>query len=148
MSILEIVVVLSILIMLTAASVSSLSSYRDKQVLNGESAQVLAILNKARSQTLASKSQLTYGMYVVSDRVTLYTGPLFASVPADYEEYVLHHSVSITNISLNGGGSDILFDRLTGETTAYGTFRITLLSDASQYHTIKINQTGFVGLQN
>jgi type II secretory pathway pseudopilin PulG len=146
-TILEIIVVVGILLMLTTASVSNLSAYRNRQVLNGESSQILSILNKARSQTLASKSQTSYGVRIESDRVTLYTGPTFASVPAEYEEYVLNHSVSITNISLNGGSTDVLFERLTGETSAYGTFQITLLAEALQNHIIEISQTGFVGIQ-
>jgi type II secretory pathway pseudopilin PulG len=146
-TILEIIVIISILMILTTASVSNLSTYRSKQVLNGESAQVLSILNKARSQTLASKSQLSYGVRIEADRVTFYPGPTFASVPASHEEYILHHTLGITDIALNGGGSDVLFDRLTGEAPAYGTFRISFTEDATQYHIISISQTGFIGLQ-
>ncbi|MCK9352032.1 MAG: type II secretion system protein [Candidatus Paceibacterota bacterium] len=148
LTVLEIIVVLGILMLLTAASVVSLSSYRDRQVLNGESAQVLSILNKARSQTLASKSQMSYGVRIESDRATLYTGPVFDSVPADREEYILHHSVTASNILLAGGGGDILFDRLTGETASYGTFRIELAADPLQYHIILIKQTGLVEKEN
>jgi type II secretory pathway pseudopilin PulG len=146
-TILEIIVVVGILLILTTVSVSNLSSYRSRQILNGESSQILSILNKARYQTLASKAQTSYGVRIESDRVTLYTGPTFASVPGEYEEYVLNPSVSITNISLNGGSADVLFERLTGETVSYGTFQVTLLSEVLQNHIIEISQTGFVGIQ-
>ena len=72
----------------------------------------------------------------------------FASSTSGNEEYVLHHSVAITNTSLTGGSLDVLFQRLTGETSNYGTIRVSLISDPNQYHIISINQTGFVGLQN
>jgi len=147
-TLLEIILVLAILAILAASSVGGLSAYRGKQVLSGETSQVAAIFSKARSQTLASRSELSYGVRLETDRVTLYTGPTFDSVPGTREEYVLHNMVNLTDISLSGGGTDVLFERLTGETASYGTFRVTLLSDTSQHNTFSIKQTGLTGLEN
>jgi prepilin-type N-terminal cleavage/methylation domain-containing protein len=73
-TLLEIILVLAILAILAASSVGGLSAYRGKQVLSGETSQVAAIFSKARSQTLASRSELSYGVRLETDRVTLYTG--------------------------------------------------------------------------
>ncbi len=146
-TLIELILVLAIFALLTTASISNLSAYRNKQVLNGETSQVLSMLSQARSQTLDSKSQLSYGVRINTDRVILFPTS-FASSTSGNEEYVLHHSVAITNTSLTGGSLDVLFQRLTGETSNYGTIRVSLISDPNQYHIISINQTGFVGLQN
>ena len=47
-------------------------------------------------------------------------------------------------INLNGAGSDVIFTRLTGDTTAYGTIIVRLASDATSQKTITINQTGSI----
>lgn len=146
-TLLEVIVVMAILAMLITTSVSSLAIYRDRQVLNGETSQILSVFSKARSETLASRSQLSYGVRINADRIILYP-TTFASSTLGNEEYVLSSKVAITDMSINGGGLDVLFARLTGETASYGTIRITLLSDPTQYHTISITQTGFVGTQN
>jgi len=147
-TILEIILVLGIMMLLIGTSLTSLSTYRNRQVLNTETSQVLSFFNKARTETLASKSQLAYGVRINADRIILFPAPTFASSTAENEQYILHHSVAITDNSLIGGGLDVIFARLTGETSSYGTFRITLLSDPIQYHTIAIKETGFVGIQD
>jgi type II secretory pathway pseudopilin PulG len=147
LSLLEIIVSMAILMLLATTTVGVLIAYRDRQVLNTETTQVLSMFNKARTETLASKLQLSYGVRLNADRVILYP-TAFASSTAENEEYVLHHSVIISDISLNGGGLDCLFNRLSGDAPSYGTFRVSLASDPNQFHTITIKQTGFIGLQD
>ena len=146
-TLLEVLASIAIFAILMVLTVANLSQYRNTQVLNGEGAQIVAILSKARSLTLASRSQLSYGVRLNTDRAILYALPTFASSTATNEEYIFHPSVRLSNISLAGGGLDISFARLTGETAEYGTFRIELSPDPSQYYTIEVKETGIVAKQ-
>jgi hypothetical protein len=49
-------------------------------------------------------------------------------------------------INLAGGGSDIVFSRITGDTANNGTIVIQLTSDSSKQKTISINSLGIIGV--
>jgi prepilin-type N-terminal cleavage/methylation domain-containing protein len=101
-----------------------------------------AVLNQARSLTLSSKSRTAYGVHVASTTLTIYLGPTYSLGSAGNKVTDMHGAVGIRSVLLGGGGQDILFKRLTGETDNSGTFEVYLLSDPTRYKTISVGVTG------
>lgn len=141
-TLIELVVVIAISVLLVLVTISFFSSFRNSQVLQGETSQALSILNKAQSYTLNSKSDSEYGVRVNGDQLILFKGLAFASSSPTNEAYVLHSAVQISSTTLSGGGNDIIFDRLTGDTSNDGSFVLSLKSDPTQKNVISISKTG------
>jgi len=146
-TILEIILVLAVLMIVSTLTLQGLSSYRYSQALSSETTQVLSFLNKARTETLSSKEDQGYGVRINGDRIILFPGLVFSSSTPGNEEHILNSSIEISNLSLAGGGLDIIFERLTGESQNYGTFRLILQSDPLQYRIISVKQTGFISVE-
>ena len=62
-------------------------------------------------------------------------------------ETSLSSLVEISNISLNGGGAGIVFQKLTGKTSSYGSLRVRLKSDNNKYKIISVKSTGIANIQ-
>ena len=85
-------------------------------------------------------------MHIGSTKITLFTGSVYSVGASTNQDFNLNSRDSIITISLTGGGSDVVFVRLSGETSQNGT--ITLSSSAlSQTKTITVYKTGVVESQ-
>jgi Tfp pilus assembly protein FimT len=142
----ELLVVVSILIIISSILFPKLSKFRKQQVLENTTEDIVSLLNEARNNTISSKNSTTYGVHFLSDKATLFAGAAFSELP-DNKEINFDHYVSIPGsggINLNGGGSDVVFERLTGDTEQYGTIVIRLVSDATKQRTVTINKIGII----
>ncbi|MEK7069530.1 MAG: hypothetical protein AAB962_00560, partial [Patescibacteria group bacterium] len=80
-------------------------------------------------------------------RVVLFKGDIFTEPNSSNTETPLPHLVEIGNISLNGGGSNIVFQKLTGKTSNHGSLRVRLNSDNNKYKTISVKPAGIANIQ-
>lgn len=146
-SIIEILVVITIIGILTAIVVLNLSTFRNERSLSNTTSDIISLLNNARNNTISSLNSSAYGIHFETDRVIYFTGSTFNSSDSANIEIDLNPSVNIPSsggINLSGGGSDVIFTRLTGDTVNYGTIIIRLTSDATRQKVITINKTGSV----
>lgn len=146
-SVLEILIVLSIIAVLASILLPSLSLFRREQTLNNTIGDIVSLLNTARNNTISSLNSNNYGVHFQSDRAIYFTGSVFDSGDVTNVPFVFDSSVnipSVNGINLNGGGSDIVFTRLTGDTTNHGTIIVTLTSDSTHQKIITISKTGSI----
>ena len=123
----------------------NLSGFRDQQALKNNTEDIISILNKARQNTLSSLNSTNYSVHFETNKVVLFVGSTYSSVNSSNEQFNLS---SVVNIPISGGinvggGSDVVFERLTGETIG-GTIILRLISDSTKQKTIIINKTGIV----
>ena len=143
-ALIEILVVLSIIVLLIVVSYSSLINSNKNQALANDVAKAVSFLDRARSLTLDSQNASQYGVHLEQDSLTLFKGSSFSSTdPSNFTES-LNKSVTISSYSLNDGGADVVFERLTGKTEGYGTVTFSLVSDNTKYKVITISNTGLV----
>ncbi len=142
-TLIEIIFVIFIAVLLIAATFP-LSKFRDNKLLISTSEVIYSTMNEARSNTLASKNDFQYGVHFESNKVVLFRGASYSSGDNNNEEIKIQNTISLTQISLNGGGVDILFDRLTGNTNNFGSIKIQLARDSSIFRTISVEKTGVV----
>ncbi len=146
-SLLEILISIFLLTMLSALVYYSLSGFKNKQFLESNSRQVTAILEEARSLTISGQGGMQYGVHFQSDKVVRFSGSTYSSGTASNIPYVFDSAVNISNISLNAGGSDVVFDKIKGTTANYGSVELNLVSTTTPKKIIYINQGGIIDVQ-
>jgi prepilin-type N-terminal cleavage/methylation domain-containing protein len=141
---LEILIVVAIIFMLSALSMTVYSKLNRNQTLTKDVQAVEAILEQARSQALASKNSSVYGIHFASTSVTLFDGYTYNASDPDNHVYMLNPENVIWNATLTGGGLDVVFKRLTGETTQSGIVTLSTLITPATTKTITLYKTGVI----
>lgn len=145
-TLIEIFVSIAVIVVITAAILGGLSSFRRTSDLNQATDGVIAALRDGRLRTIESKDSSGWGVHLESTRVTLFKGTTFSQGAADNAVFNLPPAVTLT-WSLQGGGTDVTFARISGETRRPGTLTLALVADASKTRTIVIRASGLVEVQ-
>lgn len=140
----EVLIVLAILVVIVTIVVSAFSKFNNNQSLGGAVGEVTSTLNEARANTLASYDNSQYGVHFQSNKIVLFKGSIYSSSDTNNEDIILSSKISISNVSLAGGGNDIIFKRLTGKTDQNGTITLSLISDPTKIKTITIQGSGII----
>jgi prepilin-type N-terminal cleavage/methylation domain-containing protein len=145
-SILEIMLVIAIIAILLAIVLPSLTKSRNTQALSASTEAVISVLNQARSKTLSSEKDTAYGVKIDSASVTLFVGTTYNAGTQTNIVTNLQNNITIPsgNVSLAGGGSEVVFNRLTGATDDFGTVIVQVSNDSNSKKTITIEKTGNV----
>ena len=145
-TVLEILVAISIITLVVTIITISFSKLNSAQALDKSADLVASVLDEARSLTLSSKGDSQYGIYFEDSQVTLFKGTTYSpSDPANVATN-LHALVGLRNITLSGGGTSVIFKRLTGNTAETGTVEVFLKDSPTTFRTITISATGIVEL--
>lgn len=144
-TIIELFIVIVIMIIISTIVFSSLSSFSDDQAIRNTASDITSILNKARQDTLSSLNSTNYGVHFDSDKAVYFIGSVYSSSSSSNKTTLFNQDVIIPSTGgLDiGGGSEVVFDRLTGDTIG-GTIKIQLLSDGSKQKIITISKTGAI----
>jgi type II secretory pathway pseudopilin PulG len=145
-TLLEIIIGISILLMILALTIPSLSSFRNRQISKSVSEDIASLVNEARMMTLSSKNSTYYSIHFETNKVVLFTGGVYNSSNSSNQELDIPSPAYISSINLNGNGSNLSFTRLTGGTDQYGTIILQISVDASLQKVIKINGLGVVSI--
>lgn len=145
-SLLEIALIVGLILAVLAIVFSGLASFRRISLLNSAGEQVASALHEAHSRTLSSREASQYGVHFAQDRVILFKGASFISGDPANSETLMPAGMDISAITFNGGGVDVIFDRLTGATSQYGS--VTLRYGVfPRTLTVSILATGIVTTQ-
>jgi len=145
----ELLVIVGILVILTVISVPTLLFFQREADLNNSTEEIINTLRLAQNKTLASEGASQYGAYFDSTtsphQYTLFKGTDFASRDSSSDEiHKLPKVVEFYEINL-GGGNEVVFDRVTGETGQPGNVSLRLKTDLTKTKTVYIESSGQVG---
>lgn len=141
-TLLELVIVFAIITLLAGIILSSFSGFRNSKVLDTASEESLALLSEARGDTLAGKDGYQYGVHFDAGQMVMYRGATYTSGDVNNKVSTLDGALEIVTVSLTGGGSEVLFERVTGKTSQAGTVVLRIKSDTAKTRTITVNGTG------
>lgn len=152
-TLIELLVIIGILIILTAISVPNFRSFQKESDLNNGAEEIINTLRFAQNKTLASEGASQWGVYF-DNTTSPHQYILFKWNGVDYdtrdtnfdEIHKLPSSAEFYEINLIGGGREVVFERISGETSQSGNVKIRLISDASKTKTIYIESSGQAGL--
>ncbi len=147
LTIIEVIIIIFLVTIVSTIVFNNLSSFKKEQVLRNTTNNVITFLNKAKQNTLSSINSSAYGVHFDSDKMVLFAGGNYSDSDPNNEIVYFDDSVSIPSVGgLNiGGSNDVIFERLTGDTTG-GTIKIQLNSDNNKYRIINISKTGLISL--
>jgi type II secretory pathway pseudopilin PulG len=116
-------------------------TYQLRADVNAQSKVIASYLRLAQSEADSGKGNSDHGIHFDPDAFIVFEGSAYSvSDPSNFE-VELPSSLSIENISLNGGGSDIIFSAPFGDTTSYGSFDVV---SETHSRTITVNALGVV----
>lgn len=138
----EMIVVVAIGAILAGLTYEVFVSMSRSQTLKSSTAATVSLLNEARTKTLASRNSKRFGVHFGTNQAVFFSGDVFnASDPGNITESFAP-LVSVKTVSLNGGGQDVIFNRLTGETDNFGTVTLAMSASSTVTSNIVIYKTG------
>ncbi|MDP2692624.1 MAG: hypothetical protein Q8O88_03210 [bacterium] len=145
-SIIEIIiVVVSMAVMIILGSVNY-RFFERRVELSTSASHIIDILNLARDRTVSSDGGSVYGVHFESGEVTLFKGVAYVgSDPADSTVYIIPSSIEINNIAITGGANDVVYSKISGETTNIGSLGLRIIQDPGSTETINVISTGRAG---
>ncbi len=147
LTLLETLFAIGVLTLLFAFTLGPFGAIKDRKVLSDAAEKVEALLQEARTDTSSSLDASNYGVHFDTSSVTLFEGSIYSVSESTNKIVTLDSAVSISDISLSGGGSDVIFNRITGDTDNNGTVKISLVKDSSKSKIISIFPLGTVSIE-
>lgn len=139
----ELLIVIIIMTIIMGVSFYFIPQWGKKDALEKDVAGLTAFLRDARLVSVSSKNASSFGIHLESDKVVLFEGNSYVAGGANEKIMDFSGKVYLYSYSLNLASPDIVFDRLTGVTSNFGTITLSL-KDNSASTTITILQTGVV----
>lgn len=104
---------------------------------------IVSTLRRAQWQSMNGHEDSQWGVHFESDAFTLFKGTTYSSGAADNVVTNLPNDITISTVTLNGGGVDVVFETEFGDTTDYGS--IVIDQDTSlETRTVTINTVGMI----
>lgn len=141
-TLIEIVVAIGMMAIIGATLFIGFGKATESADLKTSAFKVVDALQFARTRTLASLASSQYGVHFEQTQYVLFRGATYNALDPDNIVYPLFSRVEIANITLAGGGSNVVFDRITGKTAQNGTLSVRLIADPSKLKTIEISSAG------
>jgi len=143
----ELLTILGILIIITVTTVPAYRNFQKESDLTNSAEEIINILRVAQSKTLASEQDSQWGVYfsttTAPNQYTLFKGVDYASRDTFFDQnYTLSSSVETNEINLTGSDSEVVFNKLTGTTSNYGSISLRLITDVSKTKTIIVESSG------
>jgi prepilin-type N-terminal cleavage/methylation domain-containing protein len=145
LTLIEVLLAIAIIGGLIAVTASVFPSMRNRRALEASTRQLASLLEEARSLTLSAKDASVYGVHFDSTQAVLFVGSSYNAGSATNIVTTLHPLTAIRNITLGGGGSNVVFTRLTGETPNNGSVEVYLVNNSTTARAITISTSGVIG---
>lgn len=146
-SLLEIVIVATIAIVLVTIPLSTFYSLSENQSLEKDVNYVIALIEKARLQTVNAKNNSRFSIRFASTSATLYQGTTYSAGSASNTQFDFSSKVEMSSINLSGNAQAVSFELITGKANATGTIKFRLKNNQSASTTIILYKTGLVEIQ-
>ena len=147
----ELLIVIAIGLVIVGGSLFSYSRLTGRSYLGARTYELIQTIRQAQLNSVARLNDDRWGVHIDpdiggnNDNFVLFKGVAYASRNSAYDTVTnLPDSVSISLISLNDAGADIIFNKTTGVPAQYGT--ITLTDNQGGSNIININSYGIVSL--
>ena len=141
-TIIELLVVLTIVSLLVVIAVSTFQNLKRSSILRVSVDNVQHALETARNRTLASDGDTVFGIHLDEDKMVVFSGISYSSTSPTNTDYEFTGGVTATS-SLSGGVTEIIFARLTGVPNATGT--ITLVTPGGfSSSTLEVFSSGLI----
>ena len=149
-TLIELLIVVGVAGIFVAMSAGVYTTLRQRSNLELVAREVASVFNLARERTLASEGAQNFGVYIdnANREYFLFPGTSYAAGNPDNEKFVISANINVLAPQLQGGGSEVVFQRLTGATTQSGTLTMQDAGDISRVKTLCVFSTGAVEIRD
>ncbi len=145
----ELLVVIAIITALSAVILANYPAVRQTSDVDRAAQALSSVIRVAQSKTLTSENNAQYGVYLNTsldpDQYVLFKGASYASRVSSYDQlFSLPAGTEFNAISL-GGGTEIVFSKLTGFPSASGSIPVRSVANLSTIKTIYVGSSGAIG---
>lgn len=149
LTIIELLTVIAILIILTSISISLFRIFQKESGLTNTTEEIINMLRFAQNKTLASEESSQWGVYFSTSsspqEYILFKGSDYPSRDPAYDQiHKIPEKIEIYEIDLVGGGSEIVFKKVLGNTDSSGNMSLRLKGNPSKTRQVIIEQSGKV----
>ncbi len=137
----EIAVTISILVVIGTLALVSFIGSRNTRDLATAGQEIVSVLRKAQARALAGENNMTWGVHFDTTRAVLFRGPTYAGSTLT-ETHLLPSSVTFYSVNLAGGGSDVIFSKITGSTEQPGSVELRITGSGQTGFSITIDASG------
>lgn len=142
-TLLELLIVIAIIVIVAILISGAFSSFRTNNSLVEADSNIIGFLNEARSNTLGSLNNNTWGVHFEQTKIVLFSGAVYNAADSANTPYPLPFDLQISAINL-GGPTEVVFARLTGDASISGTVTISSRRNAAQNRIVTILPKGNV----
>ena len=135
-TIIELLVIIAIFLIFAGISQVAFLNFQNHSNLEIATYNLVEALRHAKSNAQQVKQDTKWGIYVVGNTVTVFSGNSYAS-----RNTSLDNSINLTNGISSSGLQEVVFEKVSGTTTNVGNIILTL---GSQSKTITINEKGTI----
>ena len=139
LTLIEVLISIAILVFLTTVTLGAFRLMSGNERVSVEAKKVISAIEEARSKTLSSEGGQRFGVYLLINQAVLYEDP-YVENNINNKIFYIEGGVDISSFSLSGGGNQVLFQRISGETDNDGT--INFVSSSGRTKQIIIQKTG------
>lgn len=131
-SLVEMLVVISIVSLVAIIPLVALQPSRDEFSLESGHSIVLQTLEKARNDAMAGVANLKHGVHIEQTAMTIFSGDTYTGIGTVIP--------LPPNVQTDQSGTDIIFDRVTGDTTS--DFTVTVSHTSGNTRSINVTSHG------
>lgn len=140
---LELTISVGILAILLVLIIPSFMDFRRKSILNTETQNIITLVNKARLYSMSSMEDTQYGIHFETGKAVLFQGDTYSAGAGTNEELVLNPALTFSSVVVNGGGAEVVFQKVTGATNQNATTTL-LVTGSTASTTIVVRPSGVV----
>ncbi len=152
-SLLELLIISGIVVLAAAILLPVFNNFRTNTILDSAGQGLVSRLRLAKNKTIASDGPSSWGIYFKHSPqdwpqgYTLFKGASYELREVAFDEnYNLSPRLEFSIVDLAGGVSEIVFNRLTGQTDEYGFLTLSFKNDPLKTKTIYIEESGKIQL--
>lgn len=144
-TIIEVIIAVALMLSAVALAVSFTSGTLSRNELDVVALRSADALNEARSSALNGLNDGIFGVHFEVGSFVYFIGDTYSAGAADNVVYDLSDFVAVTDISISGGGSEIIFASVSGAADQNGF--VEFADSTGETRTISVNAYGTVDLQ-
>jgi len=144
-TVIEIITVFAIMGFIALIALPFLSTSIATNDLQIATQETVDALREAQSSAMSGKGGGHFGVHIESAQFVYFEGSTYVPGAATNVVHALSGNVSITGVTLSGGGDDVRFSNHKGEPTETGS--ITLTDITGDARTVVVNAVGMIDVQ-
>ena len=149
-SLIELLVVIGILIILSSFAVSAIYNFQKESDFNSTTREIINTLRLAQAKTLGAEEAEQWGVYFTTStsphQYILFKGEsFFLRTTSSDEISKIPKTIEFSEIDFQEG-QEVVFNRLTGETSQSGKISLRIKNQPTKLRTIYVASVGFVDL--